>query len=802
VFLAALSKGVLIRKTLLILAGVLAAARGPAATFTVLTANDAGGGSLRQAILDANANPGPDTIAFNIPGIGVHTVTLASPLPVIVDRVVINGYTQPGASANTLSDGDDAVLLVEIDGAGLSGYGLELQGPPSTIRGLVIHGFPDGGGAAILLAGSGGHVVAGNFIGTDAAGMAPLPNAKGVAMVSLGNRIGGTSPADRNLISGNIRGIVFDIGSKNSVAEGNFIGTDRSGSVAIPNTIGIDMAGGIVGGPSVGAGNVISGNGEGIGVTNDDSPALIQGNFIGTDPTGMQALPNSNGISVILPDIEGTVIGGAGPGEGNLISGNSLGGILLLGTGAIVQGNLIGTDVSGAEPLGNAQGIDIGGGVFVVTNNQIGGTGPGQGNVIAFNAAPGIWVQGAASGNSIRGNRIFRNGSLGIDLGADGVTPNDPDDADTGPNALLNFPLIRSVITGPTSTEIIGTFQGMPFTGYEVDFYWSSCNFRPRDFLEGENYLDTRLIFTNANGFTPIDVVLPMAIPEGAPVSATANDVDGNTSEFSQQIVFSIAPASGPPAGGTPVTIAGTNFDAAVAVTIGGVAPANVVRVSDTEITAEAPALPPGSLNDVFVMNPDTTAGTLLKGWVADFLDVPPSQQFYEYVTRLVSNGVTVGCGGGLYCVDNPTTRGQMAAFLIKARLGFCFMPPPATGTVFADVPLSNIYAAWIEELQRQGLTAGCGSGNYCPAAPVTRAQMAVFLLNTAYGPGYVPSPATGVVFDDVPLGSFAVDWIEDLVARGITAGCSAVPPLYCPANPITRGQMATFIVKTFDLQP
>ena len=129
------------------------------------------------------------------------------------------------------------------------------------------------------------------------------------------------------------------------------------------------------------------------------------------------------------------------------------------------------------------------------------------------------------------------------------------------------------------------------------------------------------------------------------------------------------------------------------------------------------------------------------------------------------------------------------------------FSPPPATGTVFPDVPASNIYAPWIEELQRQGLTAGCGGGNYCPDAPVTRAQMAVFLLNTAYGPGYAPPPETGAVFDDVPIGSFAAAWIEDLVARGITAGCSAAPPLYCPSSSITRGQMATFVVKAFNLQ-
>ena len=201
-------------------------------------------------------------------------------------------------------------------------------------------------------------------------------------------------------------------------------------------------------------------------------------------------------------------------------------------------------------------------------------------------------------------------------------------------------------------------------------------------------------------------------------------------------------------------------------------------------------------------MNPDTTTGTLLKGWVADFLDVPPAQQFYLFVTRLVSNGVTVGCGGGLYCVGDSTTREQMAVFLIKARLGFCFAPPPATGTVFADVPASSIYAPWIEELERQGLTAGCGGGNFCPHDSVTRAQMAVFLLDTAFGPGYAPPPATG-------RSSTTSPWsLRGRLDRGPRRPGHhrrlqhRSPPLYCPLDAITRGQMATFIRKTFDLQP
>jgi hypothetical protein len=120
---------------------------------------------------------------------------------------------------------------------------------------------------------------------------------------------------------------------------------------------------------------------------------------------------------------------------------------------------------------------------------------------------------------------------------------------------------------------------------------------------------------------------------------------------------------------------------------------------------------------------------------------------------------------------------------------------------LFADVPCPGGFAVdWIEQLANEGVTSGCGNGNYCPDAPVTRAQMAVFLLKTHLGSGYVPPPAVGI-FGDVPVGSFAADWIEDLYNRAITGGCQASPLLYCPDNPNTRGQMAVFLTKTFGLQ-
>jgi hypothetical protein len=218
-----------------------------------------------------------------------------------------------------------------------------------------------------------------------------------------------------------------------------------------------------------------------------------------------------------------------------------------------------------------------------------------------------------------------------------------------------------------------------------------------------------------------------------------------------------------------------------------------------TEISATAPALPPGTLHDVTVTNPDATLGTIPNGWVSDFLDVPQGHLFYDFVTKLFANGITAGCGGGNYCVSSSITRAQMAVFLLKGKLGVCYVPPDPTGTAFGDVPANGFAAAWIEDLAARGITGGCGGGNYCPNSAVTRAQMAVFLLKTLLGSSHVPPAAVGI-FEDVPPGSFAADWIEELAARSITAGCSTSPSLYCPTAPNTRGQMAVFIVKTFRL--
>ena len=334
----------------------LAAASLTAATFTVINTDDSGPGSLRQAILDANANAGLDTIAFNVSGAGcdgagVCTIAPSALLDPITEAVVIDGYTQPGASLNTLPFSDNAVLKIVLD-ATSSTFGLLIGSDGSTVRGLVV-----GGGVAGLSVQGTGNTIAGNFVGTDVSGLTAVPNSVGVSVGGPGNVIGGSSLGDRNVISGNNEvGIILSF-TAGAIVQGNFIGIDASGAAPVPNGVGIHCdgcAGDSIGGAAAGAGNIISGN-----------------------PIGIQIVSSS-------------------------------------GTATAVLGNRIGTDASGAFPVGNTGlGIHVG----QVADIAIGGTGPGEANVIAFNGIDGgVVIRDGAVRARIRGNSIHDNGGLGIDL--------------------------------------------------------------------------------------------------------------------------------------------------------------------------------------------------------------------------------------------------------------------------------------------------------------------------------------------------------------------------------------------------
>ena len=659
-----------------------------AATFTVTNTDDSGPGSLRQAIFDANGAPGLDTIAFNIAGAGVHTISPATVLPGITDPVTIDGYSQPGASPNTDPNGFDGTLLIELSGAGGGPMnGLLISAGASTVRGLVINrfaGLSTDSGNAIFLNGAGGNHIEGNFIGTDAGGTTAQGNEdNAIILGSDGNFIGGTTPGARNVIS-------------------------ASGRVAF---------------------------------------------FIVT-------------------------------------SGN------------VIQGNFIGTQKDGLSPLGNQSGLGFVGGGFA-DNNTIGGTAAGEANVIAFNDFYGIVAEFAGyTGNAMRGNSIHDNGLLGIDLGAGGPHANDALDVDDGPNHLQNFPIIREVEhlgpQGNGSTRIAGKFHSTPSTTFDLDFYSNpACSNFPREFIEGDTYLGSSQVTTDGNGDATFDETLAVTTEAGARISVTATDPNGKSSEFSQRIIFSINPVSGPDTGGTALTVSGTDFADPTTITIGGVPATDVVFTDDHTLQATIPALPPGAAQDVVVATPDGTTGRLIKGWVADFLDVPGSHQFYSFVTTLVSNAITAGVGGGFYGVTQDTLRQQMAVFLLKAKHGLCYTPPPCQGD-FLDVPCPSTFADWIEALADEGISGGCGSGNFCPTNPVRRDQMAPFLLKAKHGSSYVPPVCTGL-FSDVACPSLFADWIEQLNAESITGGCGGNN--YCPLAHATRGQMAVFVVKTFNLQ-
>ena len=183
----------------------------------------------------------------------------------------------------------------------------------------------------------------------------------------------------------------------------------------------------------------------------------------------------------------------------------------------------------------------------------------------------------------------------------------------------------------------------------------------------------------------------------------------------------------------------------------------------------------------------------------ATFADVPLTYWASSYIERLYFAGITGGCSTIPlnYCPTTPVTRAQMAIFLLRGIHGSSYAPPAATGTLFSDVPLGSFGDAWIEQLADEGITSGCGGNNYCPNQAVTRAQMAIFLVRAKHGVAFIPPVATGI-FNDVPSDSFGAAYIEQLFNDGITSGCGGGN--YCPATTVKRDQMAIFLVKTFNL--
>lgn len=629
-------------------------------SYFVTTAADSGVGSLRQAILNANANPGADTILFNLPPSGVQMIAPASPLPSITDAVLIDATSQSGYAGSP---------VVELSGtsAGAGADGLFIAADNSAVKGLSVVGF---GGAGIVLAGNADSVaqsylgvdpsgaadgntegvlvsgsnniiggagavnvisgnndsgvsitggdsnqILGNFIGTDPTGNLAVGNVNSGVSVSdasnvsiVGNvisgnegdgvllsvsgatiqnnkigtdvtgefavpnfgngvtisgsssvTVGGTAAGNGNVISGNFGNGVSITRSSGTTLQGNLIGTDAAGEAAFDSfgnslgnggngvTLRLDAAGTVIGGATAAARNVISGNsGDGIFVnTGDPETTTIQGNFVGTDVTGTAAVGNF-GEGVEIASV-GSSLGGTAAVVGNVMSGNFGDGLLLEDT-ALVQRNLIGTQADGVSPLGN----DFNG-VFVsgASGAMIGGTAAGDANVIAFNAAAGVSVTFGVN-NAIRGNSIYGNAGLGIDLGGDGLTANDSA-GHNGGNNFQDFPVLTAVTALSGGMKVDGTLSTGTAGTYEVDLY-ASTTADPSGNGEGQTYLGSVLVTTDASGNASFSTTVATPPSGQLVISATATDAAGNTSEFATNAFLQGGQTSSPDATSTTLS--------------------------------------------------------------------------------------------------------------------------------------------------------------------------------------------------------------------------------------------------------
>lgn len=424
-----------------------------------------------------------------------------------------------------------------VDGVHIGASANNRVGGTSVAARNVISGN-DANGVQIFGVGASSNTVEGNYVGTNSTGTAALPNFSGGVALSFGasnNTVGGTSAGAGNLLSGNTHGgLVINTSDSNAV-QGNFIGTDASGTAAIPNGVaGVTVntaANNLIGGSLAGARNVISGNaGPGVYVGPDVTNTLIQGNYVGTDQSGAAALANAGpGINM---EGTGSIIGGAPAEARNVISGNTGQGVFISGNNTRVEGNYIGTDAAGSGPVPNGA-TSFGGGVEIVfgaTGCQI------FSNRIAFNGGDGVVVGFSANGNHVRANPIYANDGLGIDLGGsgggDGVTPNDAGDADSGPNTLQNFPLLSSATPSGGTTVVNGTLNSTPRSVFNVEFFANtSCD--PSGNGEGQTYLGEIPLLTDGGGNVGFSFNTPAPVPLGQFITATATGPGGNTSEFS-----------------------------------------------------------------------------------------------------------------------------------------------------------------------------------------------------------------------------------------------------------------------------
>ena len=491
--------------------------------------------------------------------------------------IQIANFNASGAIVQGNFIGVDTTGLARL---GNGNHGILIAGAPSTTVGGTTGVTPGGActgacnviadnarnGITITGAFATDNVVVGNFIGTNKDGTGAFGNDIGVYIAggANNNRLGtngdgNADTAERNLVSGNASpGVLIQgTGTDNNVVAGNYIGVDTTGLAGLGNDDGVWLDSGAQnnrvgtdGGDDAwnsAERNVIAGNtGSGVLLVGPNTNGnVVAGNYVGVDAAGSAALPNqAYGVAMMLGSQNNRVgtnsDGVADAAERNVIAGNLLDGVYISdasSSGNLVAGNIIGADATGAVNLPN-----LSTGVYIVSasNNTIGGTAPGAGNVIRGNTREGVVVRFAtATGNAILGNSISQNGALGIDLNptavdptGDGVTPNDAGDTDSGPNGLQNFPQLRQVTANESDTFVLGTLGSQANATFRVEFFANTaCD--PSGNGEGGTYLGFTNVTTDGAGTAPLALTLPFTVPVGSFITATATNAGNNTSEFS-----------------------------------------------------------------------------------------------------------------------------------------------------------------------------------------------------------------------------------------------------------------------------
>jgi PKD repeat protein len=521
--------------------------------------------TLRAALAEADADGGPSTINFNIAGAGVHTINLTTQALDFMNEgdTTINGYSQPGSSPNTDPLVSNAVINIEIKGTGSAPDALVIQSPRNTIRGLAFYALKQN--IRIADSDASNNVIAGNFLGTDATGtyrQTTRNNATFFGVVvrsaSTDNVIGGPNAADRNVISGNggrsvligVPGAELDPGTDRNVVQNNLIGLAPNGLSALPNLgHAIDINNGAA--HNVVENNTVSGNGqfsEGIEVSHGTGTTgnEITNNRVGTNPAGTAVLDYThNGTEGIRVEdgADATVV------QDNIVGGNNGGGIQLdslthPATNSQVEDNFIGVTSTGVAIPNGAFGIHAGLGEG--SSNQAGSTdGLISHNSIAFNPV-GVSIEGSASlRNRISENSIHDNTGLGIDLVPFGqVNQNDPGDADTGPNELLNWP----VLTSATPVSVSGTACGVcTIEVFQADASATLDGASITSYGEGQTFITS----TTSAPDGSFVATLPPSVNSRI-VTATATDPSGNTSEFGQNRL--VPGSNGAPSAGFKAT--------------------------------------------------------------------------------------------------------------------------------------------------------------------------------------------------------------------------------------------------------